>query len=128
MSFGQAVSTVLTQKYATFSGRARRSEYWFFYLFNVVVGAVLNGLAAVTGAKAVSYVALIVLLALLIPNLAVAARRLHDTGRTGWWLLIGVIPIIGAIVLIVFLASDSQPQTNSYGPPVKDVAAYPATA
>ncbi|WP_374971182.1 DUF805 domain-containing protein [Terrabacter sp. BE26] len=128
MSFGEAVSTVLTQKYATFSGRARRSEYWFFYLFSILVTGVLNVLMAVTGAKAISYLAILFGLALLIPSLAVGVRRLHDTGRSGWWLLIGLIPIIGAIILIVFLAGDSQPGPNAYGPPVKDVVGSPATA
>lgn len=128
MSFGEAVSTVLTQKYATFSGRARRSEYWFFYLFNVLVAVVLNVLAAVTGAKAISYLELLIVLALFIPGLAVGARRLHDTGRSGWWLLIALVPFIGAIVLLVFFVGDSQPQANAYGPPVKDVIGSPVTA
>lgn len=127
MSFGEAVSTVLTQKYATFSGRARRSEYWWFVLFNVIVSVVLDVFAVLTHSSIFSVVLVVYGLAVLIPGLAVTARRLHDTGRSGWWMLINLVPFIGAIVMLVFTVSDSQPQANSYGPPVKDVVAYPAT-
>lgn len=68
------------------------------------------------------------MLAALIPGLAVTARRLHDTGRTGWWVLIGLVPLAGAIVLLVFLVADSQPGPNAYGPPVKNADAYPVNA
>jgi uncharacterized membrane protein YhaH (DUF805 family) len=68
----------------------------------------------------------LVALALLLPSLAVTARRLHDTGRSGWWILIGIIPLIGAIVLLVFECQDSQPQTNQYGPSPKPLGADPA--
>jgi len=105
--------TVL-KKYAEFSGRARRKEYWFFVLFNIIISFVLGlvdgfvGLGGVLGG--------IYALAVLIPSIAVGVRRLHDTGRSGWWLLIGLVPIIGLIVLIVFMVGDSESGSNQYGP------------
>ncbi|MFI7586398.1 DUF805 domain-containing protein [Spongisporangium articulatum] len=128
MSFQEAVQTVLTQKYADFSGRARRSEYWWFFLFNLIVSIVASiidrivGLDGVVGSYGV--LQLLVGLAFLIPGLAVAVRRLHDTGRSGWWVLIAIIPVIGWIVIIVFLALDGEPQPNQYGPSPKG-AGYP---
>lgn len=116
MTFGDAVRSVLTQ-YAGFSGRARRSEYWYFFLFNFVVSMV----ASVVDAALHSVVlGLIVTLGLILPTLAVGVRRLHDIGRSGWWLLIGLIPLVGAIVLIVFACTDSEPGPNRFGPSVKD--------
>ena len=117
MSFPDAVRSALTQ-YATFSGRARRSEYWFFYLAVTIAMIVASVLDQALGLNYVLYG--IVALALLLPNLATAARRLHDTNRTGWWLLIGLVPIVGAIVLIVFFVQDSTPGVNQYGPSPKD--------
>ena len=110
----------LTKKYACFSGRARRQEYWLFVLFNFiaafVVGFVGGILAGATGVAAFAFLGTIYNLAVLIPGLAVLARRLHDTGRSGWWFLIAIIPLIGWIVLIVFCCLDSQPGDNQYGP------------
>jgi uncharacterized membrane protein YhaH (DUF805 family) len=102
------------KNYAGFSGRARRTEYWMFALFSFIITAVLDliGMAVKLGA----YLGLIYGLLVLIPTLAVGVRRLHDTGRSGWWLLIGLIPIIGAIILIVFMVLDSEPGDNKYGP------------
>ena len=102
------------KNYAGFSGRARRTEYWMFVLFNVIITIVLNviSLAIQQG----SILGGIYGLAVLIPGLAVGVRRLHDTGRSGWWLLIGLVPLIGAIVLIVFMATDGEPGDNAYGP------------
>lgn len=128
MSFGEALSTVYTQKYATFSGRARRSEYWWAYLGNLIVAMVLNVLVTVTHSSALQIVLYVFALAVLIPGLAVTVRRLHDTGRSGWWILIGLVPFVGAIVLLVFLVGDSQAGPNAYGPPVKNIDAYPVTA
>lgn len=112
MSFMDAVKAVLTN-YVGFSGRARRSEFWYFFLFNVIVSIVASVIDRVIG---MSIVGLLVSLALLLPGLAVAIRRLHDTGRSGWWVLIALIPIVGAIILIVFCVQDSQPGQNPYGP------------
>lgn len=110
----------LTKKYACFSGRARRQEYWLFVLFNIIAGiivGVISGvLVSVTNVTAFAYLGTIYNLAVLIPGLAVLFRRLHDTGRSGWWWLIAFIPLIGIIVLIVFCCIDSQPGENQYGP------------
>ncbi len=92
--------------YAQFSGRARRKEYWMFFLINVIIGLVLGVVDGVTGMVGPSGVGVsggMYALAILIPGIAVVVRRLHDTGRTGWWLLIGFVPLIGVIVRIVFL-------------------------
>ncbi len=129
MGFGEAVSSGLS-KYATFSGRARRSEYWFFALFNFLVGVAAGILDAVIG---ITLLYPLAALALLLPGLAVAVRRLHDTGRSGWWLLIALVPFAGAIVLIVFFCQDSHPAPNEHGPSPKhpgsyEQGGYPATA
>ena len=122
MSFADAVRSVLS-KYATFSGRARRSEFWWFTLFSAIVSTLASVLDATMGTN---FVAIIVGLALLLPSLAVTVRRLHDTGRSGWWILIGIIPLIGIIVLLAFECQDSQPSTNNYGPSPKDQGPDPA--
>jgi uncharacterized membrane protein YhaH (DUF805 family) len=110
----------LTKKYACFSGRARRQEYWLFFLFNFiaafVVGFIGGFLASVTGVDAFAFLGAIYNLAVLIPSFAVFCRRMHDTGRSGWWWLIGLIPFVGWIVLLVFCCLDSQPGENQYGP------------
>jgi len=118
MTFQDAVRICLTQKYADFSGRARRSEFWFFVLFSAIVRAVANVLDAILhigNARTGGPVATVAALALLIPSLAVAVRRLHDTGRSGWWVLLGLIPLVGIIILIVWWAQDSYAD-NKYGP------------
>jgi uncharacterized membrane protein YhaH (DUF805 family) len=102
------------KQYAVFSGRARRTEYWMFFLINFIISIGLGFLAQVVDILAI--VSLLYMLAVLIPSLAVFFRRLHDTGRSGWWWLVGIIPIIGAIVLLVFLVQDSEPGSNKYGP------------
>ena len=110
----------LTKKYACFSGRARRQEYWLFALFNIIAGIIIGVIAgvlvSVTNVTAFAYLGSIYNLAVLIPGLAVLFRRLHDTGRSGWWWLIAFIPLFGWIVLIVFCCLDSQPGDNQYGP------------
>jgi uncharacterized membrane protein YhaH (DUF805 family) len=118
MSFTEAVQTCL-HKYVGFSGRARRSEYWWFFLFTILVGIVAGALDAgfgtMSGDTNVGVLGTIASLALLLPGIAVAIRRLHDTSRSGWWILIGLIPIVGWIVLIVFYVQDSKGE-NTYGP------------
>jgi uncharacterized membrane protein YhaH (DUF805 family) len=121
MSFSQAVSSVLLNKYATFSGRARRSEYWWWYLFVTivfVVAGILDNAIGLTYSDLTiggGWIATIALIVFLIPNLAVSVRRLHDTGRSGWWLLIGLVPVIGFFVLLYFFVLDSE-NDNQYGP------------
>ncbi len=114
------------KKYAVFSGRARRKEYWYFSLFNLlitIVLAVIDGMTGTLIAEAnIGLLGGIYALAILIPFLAVSVRRLHDTDRSGWWLLIVLIPLIGSIVFIVFCAQDSQPGENQYGSNPKDAA------
>ncbi|HYY11459.1 MAG TPA: DUF805 domain-containing protein [Kineosporiaceae bacterium] len=118
MSFQDAIRTCLTQKYATFSGRGRRSEFWFFYLFTIIVAIVASIIDGILGTKTSSgsgIIGGITSLALIVPQLAAGSRRLHDTGRSGWLQLLALIPIIGWIILIVWYASDSKPD-NQYGP------------
>ncbi|MEU0100762.1 DUF805 domain-containing protein [Streptomyces sp. NPDC006267] len=100
------------KNYAGFSGRARRKEYWMFALISFVISLVLSIIGGLIGADFLSYIYAV---AILVPTLAVGVRRLHDTGRSGWWLLLGLIPLVGAIILIVFLASEGKPETNQYG-------------
>ena len=114
------------KKYAVFSGRARRSEYWFFVLWYVIISigcGVLDAILGTRSAQGVGLLGTLYGLALLIPSLAVTVRRLHDTGRTGWWILIGLIPVLGWIVLLVFMLLDSQPGSNEHGPSPKAGAA-----
>ena len=115
------------KKYAVFSGRARRKEYWFFVLWYVIISiglAILDNIIGTYSAKTgIGLLGAIYALALLIPSLSVTVRRLHDTGRTGWWLLIILIPVIGAIVLLVFMFLDSESGENQYGPSPKAAGA-----
>lgn len=102
------------KKYVEFSGRARRQEYWMFVLFNILASVamtVVDGILGTSGALGGLYS-----LAVLLPSLAVTFRRLHDTDRSGWWLLICLIPLVGAIVFLVFLCLDSKPGENRFGP------------
>ena len=106
------------KKYAVFSGRARRKEYWMFTLFSFIISCVLvfvEGLAASQGVVTLFVVTGLYSLAVMIPSMAVSFRRLHDTNRSGWWVLIALIPLIGNIVLLVFTVQDSQPNENQYG-------------
>jgi len=118
------------KNYAGFSGRASRSEYWFFTLVNTIIMVVLQvltnimvGVNSNIGAGLFGIISLIYALAVLLPSLAVCVRRLHDTSRSGWWLLIGLVPVIGFIVLLVFLVSDSIPQKNQFGASPKQLTA-----
>lgn len=102
------------QNYVGFHGRARRKEYWMFVLVSVIVSIILSILESMLGMQSV--LTGIYSLAVLLPSLAVGVRRLHDTGRSGWWLLLSLIPLIGSIILIVFMCQDSQQNGNQYGP------------
>jgi uncharacterized membrane protein YhaH (DUF805 family) len=114
------------KQYAVFSGRSRRKEYWFFFLFNLIISIVLGVVDEVFGlgiGEGFGLLGLLYMLAVLLPGIGVSIRRLHDTGRSGWWLLLAFVPIIGAIVLLVFMLLDSQPEPNEYGPNPKTLAA-----
>jgi uncharacterized membrane protein YhaH (DUF805 family) len=110
MPFGEAISDGFS-KYATFSGRSSRSAYWWWTLFYVLIIIATSIIDAATKSQVIGGLAW---LGLIIPNLAVLVRRLHDTDHSGWWVLIGLIPLAGAIILIVFACTDSGPP-NKYG-------------
>ena len=111
--------TEALKKYAVFSGRSRRKEYWYFVLFTVLISIALSIIDGLTGtyesSAGVGLLSGIFSLGILIPSIAVSVRRLHDIDRTGWWILISLVPIIGWIVLLVFHVQDSTPSTNRYG-------------
>jgi uncharacterized membrane protein YhaH (DUF805 family) len=127
------------KQYVDFSGRARRKEYWMFTLFNVIIMVVLSAVdglvfgsgsfagntdpGSVSASVNLGVLTTIYVLAVLLPSLAVSVRRLHDTDRSGWWLLILLVPLIGAIVFLVFMLLDSQPGENRHGPSPKYAAA-----
>ena len=129
MGFGQAISTCL-RKYATFQGRARRSEFWWWVLLLFVIGIITNLLDNVFGTN-INYsaydtlsslkisqggwISAIVGLALFIPTLAVSVRRLHDTGKSGWWWWLNVLCCIGSLILLIFYVTKSDPMPNKYG-------------
>ncbi|MFD5494605.1 DUF805 domain-containing protein [Streptomyces sp. NPDC001812] len=100
------------KKYAVFNGRARRKEYWMFTLFSVIVSIVLTAVDAAIGIQVLQPIYAI---AVLLPTLAVTVRRLHDTNRSGWWIFIALIPLVGFIVMLVFLATEGTPGENKYG-------------
>jgi uncharacterized membrane protein YhaH (DUF805 family) len=126
------------KQYVDFSGRARRTEYWMFTLISAIISIVLGlidallfrtgSFTSITGGGSVAFSAslgvlgTIYSLAVLLPTLAVSVRRLHDTDRSGWWLLIGLIPLIGAIVLLVFFVTAGNQSPNRYGPDPKALA------
>ncbi|WP_030322253.1 DUF805 domain-containing protein [Streptomyces sp. NRRL B-3229] len=109
------------KKYAVFSGRARRKEYWMYMLFVAIIYVVLLviGIAA-----KVTWLPIIFYVAILLPSLGVTIRRLHDTGRSGWWILFGLVPLVGGITLFVFSVLDSEPGDNKYGPNPKLAPAH----
>lgn len=114
------------KKFAEFSGRARRKEYWLFVLFNIVVTIVLTlidrALGLLNQDSGLGVLSGIYSLAALIPSLAVTVRRLHDTGRSGWWILIGLVPCIGGLAILILAVLDSEAGDNAYGPNPKVLA------
>jgi len=124
MNMITAVKTVLG-KYATFDGRAPRPEYWWWILAMVILYAILGVIdgaviAPILGfepfqAEAAQPLSLVAALVLLLPNVALSIRRLHDTDRSGWWLLLGLVPVIGSLVLLVFYLLPSTPGPNRFG-------------
>lgn len=148
MSFIEAIRTVLN-KYAVFQGRARRAEYWWWALFAALVGIVVQVLLVVAGGPSAASVQIsvpgstvvdwqlaesqqlgagywiafalmvVISLALVLPSLAVTVRRLHDTGRSGWWILFELVPLVGPIVMLVFYLTPGAIGENAYGPDPK---------
>jgi len=111
------------KKYTVFTGRSRRKEYWFFVLFNILVSMAFAVVDYFTGTYSASYgmglLGGLYALGVFLPAIAVTIRRLHDTDRSGWWILIVLVPIIGGIWLLVLMLFDSQPGDNKYGPSPK---------
>jgi uncharacterized membrane protein YhaH (DUF805 family) len=106
------------KKYATFSGRACRSEYWYFFLFYLLISVVLTLMDGILGAdthQGGGLLSGLFALGTLLPAIGVGVRRLHDIGRSGWWLLIGLVPLLGGLVLLWFAVKDSDPGDNAYG-------------
>ena len=141
MTFGESINVCLRQKYASFQGRATRSEFWWFALFIFIVNFVINIIGSVaTGASLMAtfspdslsefgggllggvgtiifmIIGLIVWLYFLCPSIGVTVRRLHDTGRSGWWYWIILVPFVGGLVLFIFMLLGSEPNDNEYGP------------
>lgn len=123
MNFTAAIRSFWS-RFADFKGRSRRSEYWYVQLFLVVTNLAVAGIdLALMDGDVDRFIAnggggivgLIWIFATIVPALAVLIRRLHDTGKTGWWALVGFIPLVGAIVLLVFTVTDSLPGENKYG-------------
>jgi uncharacterized membrane protein YhaH (DUF805 family) len=122
MTFTAAITSVLTN-YANFQGRAIRSEYWFWVLFYVLLSAATNVLELLVrhvflihGLFIIAFTLLY--LFLLVPNLAVSVRRLHDLDKSGWWLLLVFIPLVGPIILLVWFCSPGTPGSNQFGGPM----------
>ncbi|MDE5997146.1 MAG: DUF805 domain-containing protein [Muribaculaceae bacterium] len=115
VSFKEAVERALKQNYCNFSGRASRSEFWWFALFNFILSAVIS-IVFCWSQNTMNVITGLVNLALLLPSLGLAVRRLHDIGKSGWWIFISLIPIVGWIILIIWYCKDSQMETNEYGP------------
>lgn len=110
---------VIKEHYADFNGRARREEYWMFTLFNlifsIVISLIFTGIGFAIDVPAIAAITYVYTLALLIPSLAVLVRRLHDVGKSGWFFLISLIPLIGPIYILVLLCTDSENGTNKWG-------------
>lgn len=119
MNFADAVKSVLMANYANFSGRAPRSEFWWYVVFAIIASVVLALIDNLIFARTIGYPILGTLfsLATIIPGLAVSVRRLHDIDKSGWWILICLIPLIGAILLLVWYATAGNRADNQFGPP-----------
>ncbi len=102
------------KKYATFGGRAQRAEYWYFFLFNLIISNILFFGGRLLGAGAILYG--LYLVGVIIPSIATSVRRLHDTGKSAWFLLVSLIPLVGFIWFFVLMVMDSKPGANMYGP------------
>lgn len=116
MTFSEAIKTSLVNKYATFSGRATRSEYWYVVLFGYLLALLIVFLGMIIDSpELIIGLSTVLSLILLVPGLALCIRRLHDTGRSGWWYLLVLIPYIGAFALLIIFCLKSS-EDNKYGP------------
>lgn len=107
------------RNYANFSGRARRKEYWCFVLVQIGLIVIAMVLDSIIFGSETGLFYVVLGLGLFLPSVAVAIRRLHDTNRSGWWFLLSFIPLIGSLILVIFLASDTKLETNQWGLPAK---------
>lgn len=117
------------RKFAEFKGRSPRKEYWMFTLFNLLIALGLGMLAGLVGGKEgglTDVVSGLYTLVVFVPSLALSVRRLHDIGKSGWWMLITLIPLVGPLIMLFFMVKDSQPGTNEYGPNPKEAVLLPA--
>ncbi|MDR2902414.1 MAG: DUF805 domain-containing protein [Lactobacillales bacterium] len=105
---------VLKKQYADFKGRAIRSQYWYFFLFNMIISVILSIIDNIVFKQPA--LSSLYNLAVLVPGIAIAVRRLHDLGKSGWWLLLAFVPIVGAIVLLVWFCTKGETKSNAYGP------------
>lgn len=124
---------MVLQKYAQFGGRSRRKEYWMFALINAIICCVLWAVAfgsVLTGSKAITMLlftlCILYALAIIVPGLAVTVRRLHDINKTGWLILVCLVPFVGSIILLVLMCIEGDPGPNQYGPNPR-MLAQPAT-
>lgn len=114
VTFQEAVQRAILQNYCNFESRASRSEYWWFALFSILLSAAISIIFGYGSlGEAISGLAT---LALLLPSIGLTVRRLHDMGKSGWWIFISFIPLVGAIILIVWLCQPSIPIDNEFGP------------
>ncbi len=118
MSFSEAVKSGFDH-YVKFDGRASRPAFWWWFLFTILVAIALQVMDGIIFNESM-LLTIVVWLGLILPNLSVSIRRLHDTDRSGWWVLIAFVPIIGFIVLLVFYLQKSDPGDNRYGPPMAE--------
>ena len=117
---------MVLKKYAEFKGRSDRAEFWYFVLLNAIVSIVLSIISSIIGDHERNVLGNLYSLAVFCPSLAVGMRRLHDIGKSGWWTLLGLIPIVGWIWLIVLFAQKSDSASNKYGP--APIVTTPVTA
>ena len=115
---------IALSRYATFDGRSRRREYWGFMAFYVLLHLLVTTLGALVGPRTAAALSFAYEAVLLVPAVAVGVRRLHDTGRSGMWMLLGLVPVVGTLALVYFLVQDSEPGDNEYGPNPKGVDAF----
>jgi len=116
---------MVLKKYAEFDGRSRRKEYWMFVLFNFIISIVLASFERMLGLGSeygTGFLSTIYSIGVLIPSIAVGIRRLHDIGKSGWWLLLALLPVIGWIWIFVLLVTDGHPGSNEYGTNPKEAS------